>query len=259
MVSSWDGRILIEFDQNHVVKRYISHKCKEETVDPICGVEGLWAMIEELLGKDSAAQYRRTRPEPIHEAVALGDLEEVKRLIAQGTSVDASLNGRTALQAAASDGQVGVVELLLADGADVNARDTSGATPLHEAAAEGHTAIAEMLIANGADVSAKDEDGNTPLHKAASSLHKVTSYSHRAIVELLIANGADVNAKNTLGWTSLHWAARFGGETVVIELLLANGADINAKDVSDRTPLHYALSWNHKEVAKLLKQHGAKE
>ena len=59
-------------------------------------------------------------------------------------------------------------------------------TPLHDAASK---EVAGLLIAKGADVDAKDKDNWTPLHKAAFG-------GHREIVELLIAEGADVNAKD---------------------------------------------------------------
>jgi ankyrin repeat protein len=42
---------------------------------------------------------------------------------------------------------------------DVNARDDFGLTPLHAAAQEGHMEVAELLIAKGADVNAKDGIG----------------------------------------------------------------------------------------------------
>jgi len=45
---------------------------------------------------------------------------------------------------------------------DVNGRDNWGETSLHLATLEGHKEIVELLIANGADVNAKNEYGKTP-------------------------------------------------------------------------------------------------
>ena len=59
---------------------------------------------------------------------------------------------------------------------------------MHGAAFTGRMEVVELLIANGANVNAKDKDGGTPL------LHATLS-GHREIVELLISKGADVNAK----------------------------------------------------------------
>ena len=52
---------------------------------------------------------------------------------------------------------------LIADGADVNARDATGSTPLHAAVALGSVEIVEMLLTAGADLNARDANGSTPL------------------------------------------------------------------------------------------------
>jgi len=70
----------------------------------------------------------------------------------------------------------------------VRRRYTSGETPLHKAAGGGYENIVELLIASGADANAKNAYGETPLHEAAVG-------GHKSIAELLIANGADANAK----------------------------------------------------------------
>ena len=57
-------------------------------------------------------------------------------------------------------------ELLIAAGADVNAKGLDGITPLHDAAFGGLKEIAELQIAEGADLNAKDNDGETPLDVA---------------------------------------------------------------------------------------------
>jgi len=71
-----------------------------------------------------------------------------------------------------------------------------GGTPLHWAAAGSHKDVAELLLANKADVNAKDDNGNTPLDSAAFS-------GHKDVAELLLANKAEVNAKDNIGMTPL--------------------------------------------------------
>ena len=66
----------------------------------------------------------------------------------------------------AAFGHKEIAELLIAKGADVNARGFFGSTTLHGAALDGHKEIAELLITKGADVNAKDDGGDTPLDGA---------------------------------------------------------------------------------------------
>ena len=68
---------------------------------------------------------------------------------------------------AAKAGDINAVKQHLADGVEVNAKDSlHGETPLHSAAAFGRKEIAELLIAKGADVNAVDDDGFKPLDAA---------------------------------------------------------------------------------------------
>jgi chromatin remodeling complex protein RSC6 len=83
-----------------------------------------------------------------------------------------------------------MVEFLLANKAEVNARCKRGYTPLHSAAAHGAKAAAELLLANHADVNAKGIFDRTPLHVAVE-------FRKKEVVELLLANKGDVNAKDT--------------------------------------------------------------
>jgi len=154
----------------------------------------------------------------IHDAAAAGDIDAVKQHIAAGADVNENVLS-TPLHAAALNGHKEIAELLIAKGADVDAKDALGNTPLYNtisfnAALDGYKEIAELLIQNSADVNAQDKNGNTPLHEAATS-------GLKEVVELLIANGADVNAKKKFGRTPLHGAATKG----IAELLIAKGAD----------------------------------
>ena len=75
-----------------------------------------------------------------------------------------------ALIDAAEAGNIEAVKKHLAAGMDVNAKDEDGVTPLHEAALWGHNEVVELLIANGAEVNAVivsgPYQGKTPLDLA---------------------------------------------------------------------------------------------
>ena len=149
----------------------------------------------------------------------------------------------------------------MAAGANVNAknfrRNVSEDTPLHEAARKGHKEIAELLLAKGADVNAKNAYGETVLLGVSGEV--VPSYfsgsddGRNEIVELLIANGANVNAAKDTGGTPLHFAA-WSRHKEIAELLISNGANVNAKMIDGKTPLDLA----HGKTANLLRKHGGK-
>ena len=73
---------------------------------------------------------------------------------------------------------------LLAEGADVNAKDGFGMTPLHWAARWGYKAVAELLLDKGADVNAVTNSGKTALQLAEKE-------GHTDIVALLKQHGAE--------------------------------------------------------------------
>lgn len=61
--------------------------------------------------------------------------------------------------------------------------------------------MATLLLAKGADANAKDNRGWTSLHMAADYLHTGHRSESQAVIDLLIANNADVNAKDKYGKT----------------------------------------------------------
>jgi acyl-CoA-binding protein len=89
------------------------------------------------------------------------DLEEEVRLKFE--------DGMTGLHWASDRGHAEVADLLLASGADINARDDCGQTALHYAASCGHVAVVRLLLQRGADPSVSDNDHLTPCQVAHDS------------------------------------------------------------------------------------------
>lgn len=128
----------------------------------------------------------------------------------------------------------------LAAGADPGIPvDSYRGTPLHHAArAAPDPILINVLIAGGANVNARDLRGRTPLHEAARA------NLNPGVIAALLGGGADVNARDLRGTTPLHEAARVNPNPRatpnpdVIRALLEAGADVAARDDRDRTPLH---------------------
>jgi ankyrin repeat protein len=137
--------------------------------------------------------------------------------------------GATPLLRAAKSGDVEVVRLLLASGADLQHTMPNGANALMYAAGlgwrngsplapsydQGSDAEAietiKVLIDHGLDMNAQDEDGNTALHAA------VTGRSSEAIIRFIVSEtNADVSIRNAEGLTALGAAEarRSGGEPI---------------------------------------------
>jgi len=100
----------------------------------------------------------------------------------------------------------GTHKCMLLDGAHVNAAgdNKSGCTVLHYAASGNplQPDTVQLLIANGADVNAKAKNRETPLHAWVA-------YGHKDIAELLLTERADVNAKDRRDRTPLQMAEKY--------------------------------------------------
>jgi len=161
----------------------------------------------------------------IHKACENGNIKAVKRFLANGTDVNVKNDdGLTPLMKAAGWGEKEIAELLIAEGADVNAM-SDGLTTLHFAVELGEKGTAELLIEKGADVNAQC-DGISPLH---SSVWR----GDKEITELLIAKGANVNSLNEDKGTPLDALSskELEGVTAKIAILLRKHGGKTAEEL----------------------------
>jgi ankyrin repeat protein len=127
----------------------------------------------------------------------------------------------------------------------------SATTTLEKAISQGRAEIIESLIAQGGDINAKNAHGQSPLHQAAKQ-------GNSDLVQVLLENGAEVDAIETdSGWTSLHYAASLG-HVELCESLVRYGANPDVQTARLETPLHLAVTRGHPEVVALLLKYHAK-
>ncbi len=187
------------------------------------------------------------RAQGIFDAVKANDLAGVKAMIGKDASLlrakDAA--GMTPLHVAAANGWLPIAELLLAQGADLNAVNIQLKTPLHVAIENEKDMTARLLIEKGSDLGKKDFVGDTPLHAAVNG-------DRTNIVELLVAKKAEVESRNGDQFTPFMLAARNTGNVEIGRLLLRNGANINTKDNFSYTPLNWAAFFGQREFIEFL-------
>lgn len=189
----------------------------------------------------------------LHRAVAIGDLDQVKRHVYWDTDVDQpDAQGDYPLHVAARQGSVNITRVLLEAGADPSVRDAAGATPLQTALLTGKTQVAKALIAHG-----------VPLEPQALLLELADAgISDRDSFELLLRQGAELNRVDPNGDTALTRAIARGHLETVARLILL-GADVNQPDAQGRPPLDVALEHadgrhgDRTQIVERLQRHGA--
>ncbi len=141
--------------------------------------------------------------------------------------------------------QSDAIALLMAGDFDVQYRSSRDQTALHLAPEAGLHEVTALLIAKGADPNARDALGRTPLMSAARS-GDVLSLKH------LLGAGADPHlATYNTRWTALMWAARHG-QRAVIAVLLGIGVDPRAEGATGENALAIARRYKRTAAAQLL-------
>jgi adenosylhomocysteine nucleosidase len=143
----------------------------------------------------------------VFEATALGYLDRLNERLTEDPALAAAFSpdGFTALHLAAYFGKTEAARTLIGAGSDVSvaaANDTL-VQPLHSAAAGRHHEVCRLLIAGGADVNARQRHGFTPLHAAAQ-------HGDVELVELFLSAGADPRAPTDDGDTPADAAEAAG-------------------------------------------------
>ncbi|MBI2960398.1 MAG: ankyrin repeat domain-containing protein, partial [Betaproteobacteria bacterium] len=179
-------------------------------------VKGMfWILLPLVLAVSFLAQPARAElPDPVRFGVRmeLGDVAQAREWLDAGLPPD-FVGDRigTGLMIAAWEGNIALMELFVARGADVNKTNAAGEQALLHAAWRGKLDAVKWLLAHGARLN------RGPLQWSA--LHYAVFAGYEEVAEYLIGRGADINARSTNGSSVLMMAAYEGREELARKLV----------------------------------------
>jgi ankyrin repeat protein len=158
----------------------------------------------------------------------------------------------TLLHAAASQGQLKVVDLLLRRGLDANTREKGDNTyAMHWAAAAGQVDVVRRLADAGGDVIGHGDDHDLEVIGWAACWNGCDDEAHRAVVDFLIGHGARHH---------IFSAIAMNLEDEVRSIVSADPSALNrrqSRNENNRTPLQFAVVNGRKDMIALLLELGA--
>jgi ankyrin repeat protein len=193
-------------------------------------IEIVRLLLEKGASIEAGDKYGKT---PLGESVEKAHFDVARALLDKGAkgkdSLLLSLAGGFVFSGIETEG----VKFLLANGADIDARDEHSNTPLILAVEGNKVEIVKVLLERGAAIDARDEHGHTPLIRAVDLNNNIE------VAKLLLERGADVNIQDEFGRTAIMIAVE-ESNLASVKLLLAGGANLSIVNAIGRTPLRIA-------------------
>ena len=220
--------------------------------------------LREVVGKTSAihiAAYKSFYP-IIDELIKRGD-DVNKKDDENSTPLMWSISGSDDWKKGKEDISLKTFNLLIENGADIDAINDFGATSLHISVNHGRLDIVKRLIEEGSELNLRDNDGQTPLHMLILTVYENLEEYKLDIAKELIKAGVDLDLRNNNGYTPLHLSV-ITDEIDITKELLENGADIKRTVVNESNRLingkdayYIAIEKGNREMTELLREHGA--
>ncbi|XP_060889133.1 ankyrin repeat domain-containing protein 24 [Labrus mixtus] len=180
-----------------------------------------------------------------HLCASRGRLDCLEVIIAQGADLNITDGaGFSALHLAAKNGQSECLKRLLQERLAVDCTDTIGRTPLHHAAVSGCLSCTETLWDFKASLDVLDEDGATPLILAAQM-------SRVELCVFLLGRGADANIQDNQGRSALMLACE-SDSVETVEALLRGGANTQLIDALGHKAMDYSVTTGNQGIMHML-------
>ena len=203
----------------------------------------IFHLLVALLFSVGPAQAQ-TLPDPIRFSIVieLGDVAAAREWLDAGLPPDFEGNViGSGLMIGAWEGNIPMMELFLARGADINKANASGEQALLLAAWKGQLAAVRWLVERGASLNRQG--------KQWAALHYAAFGGHTEVVAYLLERGADINALSSNGSTPLMMAAREGRESIARTLLGAGARRDIVNEYGDDA-MRWAMRNNNLKIAQ---------
>ncbi|XP_030061512.1 ankyrin-3-like [Microcaecilia unicolor] len=244
-----------------------------ETLLHVAASNGQVSVLDYLISKGAKLEIKdKNGRTPLHRASERGHVEAVRVLLSAGAKLYALDNeSNMPLHLAAQNQHVDIVKMMLQD--EIK-KHQNRHNFLHMAALKDDSKLAQLLLRNGALVDAKDEKRLTPLHYAISQGFEKTARvlleagasidssiidaafnsNNHAIFSLLLQHSKGLSPDTMVSMLFKAVQANLHG---IIMALIDRGTDMNAKNDMDYTPLLLAVELGNTESAQALIEKGA--
>lgn len=223
------------------MKRAMKASVRKQLAAMIIGMGLVWPLANLALADDKLAL-----PSPTTFVVnmELGDLRQAEAWLDAGLPPD-FMGSRigSGLMIGAWEGNLDLMRLFLARGAEINRMNDKGESPITLAAWRGHLNAVKWLVDRGARINAPSRHW--------SALHYAVFAGQTEVADYLIAQGADIQARTTNGSTALMMAIYEGREDLARKLI-EKGADRTPKNDWGDGALEWAMRFNHLNIARMV-------
>ena len=214
---------------------------------------GHYELVEMMLNQSNLNPTNMTFLAAFFAAVECGHIRIAESFFSRGLKLqELQKDSHKPATLAAKSGSLAMVELMIKENCDANARDENGWNALHFASYYGHYQVIERLIVYDVSTKATTSRKETPVLFAVKG-------SHFPVAERLLRCSKDdniVSAEDEYGQQPVHHAARTGS-IEIFNLLMSNGAKINVEDSFGWHPLHIATAYGHLTLVQRLLEQGA--
>lgn len=184
-------------------------------------------------------------------------LDILQLLIEFGVSINmADDKGLSPLHVACNPLNADLVKLLIDSDANVNCTDNDGNSPLHLLVEEFKPQVLpviNLLLENGADINAVNHSLRTPFFTSSIATDSQFKCRNLPILKDLISKGAIIDTQDISQNTPLHYAI-LDDDMQRVQLLLQHGCDANIENEDGENSYSIAIKKNRRAIISMIEK-----